>query len=314
MSQRSWFIGVLGSVQLILLVSVGGQSAIAATESGEVGWTDTGAKPIAYVRDPQSGEFVPAPPGHVSEDPNQYKADLQCQVDDNSLAKKCLPGQMQCPPREAGEKAGTPVIWKVAPRSVSNPVWTDWSASGNGPSCLYDQKPEDILPRIAARIESDFRNLPIKPAGLTAQPSPHTLKGAETNIFADALEQQFDVTLLGQQVHIVATPVEYTYAYGDGNSLGPTPSAGGPLREEEWGQKTRTSHVYQQTGDFQISVTTTFRGTYSVNGGPNLPIPGTGQFASPPQTVSVWRSITRNYADNCIVNPQGEGCPGVPAK
>ena len=61
-------------------------------------------------------------------------------------------------------------------------------------------------------------------------------------------------------------------------------------------------------------VTTTFRGTYSVNGGPNIPIPGTGQFASPSQKVSVWRSITRNYADNCIVNPRGEGCPGAPSK
>ncbi|WP_284751474.1 hypothetical protein [Arthrobacter sp. efr-133-R2A-120] len=190
-----------------------------------------------WIRDPQSGEFVPAPPNFVSDDPNQYKADLQCQVDQDSLAKKCLPGQLQCPPREAGGKPGTAVIWKVAPKSVSNPVWTDWTPNGSGPSCLYDEKPEDLLPKIAARIESDFRNLPIKPAELRAQPSPHTLKGAETNIFADAVEQQFDVTILGQRVHIVATPVEYTYAYGDGNSLGPTPFAGGPIPEEQWAKR-----------------------------------------------------------------------------
>ncbi|MEV8149800.1 hypothetical protein AB0O52_16860 [Arthrobacter sp. NPDC080073] len=265
-----------------------------------------------WIRDPQTGEFSPAPLNFVSDDPNQYKAELQCQVDDNALDKKCLPGQVQCPPREPGGKSGTPVIWKVAPKAVSNPTWIDWKSGNNGPSCLYDQKPEDVLPKIAARVESDFRNLPIKPANLTAQPSPHTLKGAETNIFADAVEQQFDVTLLGQRVHIVATPVEYIYSYGDGSTLGPTPFAGGPLPEAEWGQKTRTSHVFQQTGDFQLSVTTTFRGTYSVNGGPNMQIPGTGQVASPSQKVSVWRSITRNYADNCIVNPRGEGCPGVP--
>ncbi|GAA4044468.1 hypothetical protein GCM10023063_33950 [Arthrobacter methylotrophus] len=265
-----------------------------------------------WIRDLQSGEIVPAPPNHVVDDPNQYKADLQCQVDDDALDKKCLPGQVQCPPRESGGSSGTPVIWKVAPKSISNPTWTDWKSGNNGPSCLYEQKPEDLLPRIAARITNDFRALPIKPADLTAQPSPHTLLGAETNIYADAIEQQFAVTILGQQVHIEATPVEYTYTYGDGKSLGPTPVAGGPLSQEEWGQKTRTSYVYQQTGDFPLSVTTTFRGTYSVNGGPNLPIPGTGQFASPSQKVSVWRSITRNYADNCIVNPRGEGCPGGP--
>lgn len=267
-----------------------------------------------WILDPETGEVVPAPPGLVSEDPNQYRADPQCQVDDHSLAIKCLPGQMECPPREPGGRPGIPVIWKVAPKSIPNPAWTDWSPNGNGPSCLYDQKPEDLLPRIAARILTDFRNLPIRPAGVTVQPSPHTLRGAGTNIFADAAEQQFDVTILGQQVHIVATPVEYTYNYGDGSSLGPTPFAGGPLPEAEWGQQTRTSYVYLQTGDFQISVTTTFRGTYSVNNGPDLPIPGTGQFASPPQAISVWRSITRNYADNCVVNPQGQGCPGVPSK
>lgn len=176
---------------------------------------------------------------------------------------------------------------------------------------MYSEKPADVLEKIAAQIQSKFEQLPIKPAVSGIQPFPHTLRGAETNIFADAVEQQFDVTILGQRVHIVATPVEYTYAYGDGTSLGPTPFAGGPLPEAEWGQKTRTSHVYQQTGDFQVSVTTTFSGTYSVNGGPNMPIPGTGHFASPSQKVSVWRSITRNYADNCIVNPRGEGCPGA---
>jgi hypothetical protein len=312
MKQRIRHRSILGSVFFLLFVSAGGQEAAAATESGEIGWTDTGTKPIVYVRDPESGDLVPSPPNFVSDDPNQYKADLQCQVGDNALDKKCLPGQVQCPPREPGEKPGTPVIWKVAPKAVSSPTWTDWKSGNNGPSCLYDPKPEDVLPRIAARIESDFRNLPIRPANLTVQPSPHTLRGAETNIFADAVEQQFDVTILGQRVHIVATPVEYTYTYGDGNSFGPTPFAGGPLPEAEWGQRTRTSYAYLQTGDFQVSVTTAFRGTYSVNGGPNMPIPGTGQFASPPQKVSVWRSITRNYADNCIVNPRGQGCPGVP--
>jgi len=312
MSNRRWPRNLSQVVALLVSAGFYGQLEAAATEDGEARWTETGVKPIVYVRDPQSGEFMLAPPNFVSDDPNQYKAELQCQVDENALDKKCLPGQVQCPPREPGGKSGTPVIWKVTPKALSNPTWVDWKSGNNGPSCLYDEKPEDVLQRIAARIESDFRNLPIKPASLTAQPSPHTLKGAETNIFADAVEQQFDVTILGQRVRIVATPVEYTYAYGDGSSLGPTPFAGGPLPESEWGQKTRTSHVYQQTGDFQISLTTTFRGPYSLNGGPDMPIPGTGQFASPSQKVSVWRSITRNYADNCIVNPRGEGCPGVP--
>ncbi|MET3920080.1 hypothetical protein [Arthrobacter sp. UYEF20] len=159
-------------------------------------------------------------------------------------------------------------------------------------------------------IQTEFQRLPIAAGTVTAQPSPHTLRGAETNFFGDAAEQQFDVTILAQQVHVVAQPVEYTWTYGDGGALGPQAAAGGPLPQERWGEKTLTSHAYTQTGDFSVVLTTHFRGTYSVNGGPPLPIPGQGSFSSPPQLVSVWRSITKNYADDCLRNPQGQGCPG----
>ncbi|MFC8411469.1 hypothetical protein [Arthrobacter sp. NPDC057259] len=155
--------------------------------------------------------------------------------------------------------------------------------------------------------------MPINPGQATAQPSPHTLRGAETNFFAQSAAQQFDITILNQAVHVTATPVQYIWTYGDGTSLGPTPAAGGPLPQERWGEKTSTSHAYAETGDFGVVLTTHFQGTYSVNGGPPLPIPGQGQFSGPSQTVSVWRSITRNFADDCLRNPQGQGCPaGTP--
>ncbi|HKU28968.1 MAG TPA: hypothetical protein VJQ60_00645 [Arthrobacter sp.] len=313
MSKERWLSRFSRVGVIFLLTSLCGPPALAATENGEARWSNTGVKPLVYIRDGESGGLVRSGPGVVSDDPNQYKPVLQCQVGEN-FDKKCLPGQLQCPAREPGGKPGTAVIWKVAPRALENPTWSDWKSPSDGPSCLYDQKPEDLLARIAGRIVSDFRTLPITPAVLGIQPSPHTLKGAETNVFADAAEQRFDVVILGQKVRVVATPAEYTYRYGDGSGLGPTIFAGGPLPEERWGEQTRTSHVYKQTGDFQVSVSTTFRGTYSVNGGPDLPIPGTGEFASPAQTVSVWRSVTRNYADNCLQNPQGEGCPDVPSK
>ncbi|SDL76457.1 hypothetical protein SAMN04487916_11425 [Arthrobacter sp. ov407] len=168
-----------------------------------------------------------------------------------------------------------------------------------------------MLPRIAAMIQREFQRLPISAGTSSAQPSPNTLRGAETNFYASAADQQFDITILAQAVHVIAKPVEYTWSYGDGTSLGPQTAAGGPLPQDRWGEKTLTSHVYAQTGDFPVVLTTHFQGTYSVNGGPPLPIPGQGSFRSPPQTVSVWRSITRNYADTCLQNPQGQGCPGV---
>ncbi|HBH57314.1 MAG TPA: hypothetical protein DDY41_03970 [Arthrobacter bacterium] len=36
-----------------------------------------------WIRDEESGTLVPAPPGHVSEDPNQYKYEILCKDDVN---------------------------------------------------------------------------------------------------------------------------------------------------------------------------------------------------------------------------------------
>ncbi|WP_364403654.1 PKD domain-containing protein [Pseudarthrobacter sp. LMD1-1-1.1] len=256
--------------------------------------------------DPERKEFVPARPDLASEDPNEYKYELQCHLGGGDFDTPCLARQLDCKDREDGAK-GIPVMWLSRPRGVPGAVW----AHHSGPTCLYDPKPEDLLPRIAADIQRQFQNLPVSAGAVVAQPSPNTLRGAETNFYAEAAEQQFDITMFGQKVHVVATPVQYTWNYGDGTVFGPQPSMGGPLPQDRWGEKTRTSHAYASTGDFQVVLTTSFQGTYSVNAGPPLPIPGQGQFNAPPQTISVWRSLTRNYADDCNANPQGQGCPGV---
>jgi hypothetical protein len=257
--------------------------------------------------DAGSGQFVWAEPGLPVRDPYQYKYELQCHLGSGDFDTDCLAVLVDCKNGPDG-KEGIPVLWLKAPAGVPNPVWTYHS----GPTCLFDPRPEDLLPRIAAMIQTEFQRLPVSAGTVTAQPSPHTLRGAETNFFGNAAEQQFDITILAQRVHVVAKPVEYTWNYGDGAALGPQTAAGGPLPQERWGEKTLTSHVYTQTGDFAVVLTTHFRGTYSVNGGPPLPIPGQGSFTSPPQPVSVWRSITRNYADDCLQNPQGQGCPAAP--
>lgn len=275
-----------------------------------IGYEDKGLAVGAdnWVVDRTTGEIRPGHAGQAPSDPNNYKYELQCHLGGGDFDSVCLRAQIECPDRADGE-VGIPVIWYSMPRGVPGAVW----AIHSGPTCLYDAQPEDLLPRIAAAIQRQFESLPINAGTVVAQPSPHTLRGAETNFYANAAEQQFDVTMFGQKVHVVATPVQYTWNYGDGTVFGPQPSMGGPLPQERWGEKTRTSHAYAQTGDFQVVLTTSFQGTYAVNDGPPLPIPGQGQFSAPPQTISVWRSITRNYADDCNVNPQGQGCPGVPS-
>jgi hypothetical protein len=260
-----------------------------------------------HIWDAEQNKFIRSDPNVAPTDPNDYKYELQCHLGGGDFDTRCLAGQVECKNGPEGKEEGIPVTWLSKPRGVPNAVWSFHS----GPTCLYDAKPEDLLPRIAAEIQKQFQSLPINAGTVVAQPSPHTLRGAETNFYADATEQQFDVTMFGQKVHVVATPAQYTWNYGDGTVFGPQPSMGGPLPQDRWGEKTRTSHAYAATGDFQVVLTTSFQGTYSVNSGPPLPIPGQGQFSAPPQTISVWRSITRNYADDCNQNPHGQGCPGV---
>lgn len=290
---------------------VGVDASIAAdNENGdpEFGgqWNPDSLQFSGWIWDSGLKDFIRAEPGVVSSDPFQYKYELQCHLGAGDFDTPCLARQIDCTNGPDGID-GIPVTWLKAPVGIANPVWSYYS----GPTCLYDARPEDVLLRIAADIQQQFENLPVNAGTVVAQPSPHTLRGAETNFYAETTEQVFDVEMFGQQVHVVATPVQYTWNYGDGTVFGPQPSMGGPLPQARWGEQTRTSHAYLVTGDFQVVLTTTFRGTYSVNAGPALPIPGEGSFGAPPQTVSVWRSLTRNYADDCITNPQGEGCPGV---
>ncbi|WP_077490381.1 PKD domain-containing protein [Sinomonas mesophila] len=142
---------------------------------------------------------------------------------------------------------------------------------------------------------------------LGSQPGRHTLKGAETNIYAEPADQSFTIDILGRRVDVRVKPSEYRWDYGDGTSL-ITAAPGGPIPESRWGEKTVTSHVYRQTGDFAVNLTTVFTGEFSVDGGPYQPIVGNAPIPSAPRTLSVWRSEVKLYADDCNVNPQGGSC------
>ncbi|BCW60619.1 hypothetical protein StoSoilB20_39660 [Arthrobacter sp. StoSoilB20] len=268
-----------------------------------------------FIIDPVTGipSTVLGTDAAAAEDPSQYMADTHCRADGPDTKD---PGcdALECPATEANTEAGTPVIWKEAPKAITNPGWTDWIPV-TGPTCLYDPQPENVLANIAARILNDFQQLPINPGTLQAQPFPHTLKGAPTNFYTTASEQDFNVSILGQAVHLTATPANYTYAFGDGTTLGPTPAAGYSIPETEWlNTQTRTSHSYTETGNYQATLTTSFTGTYSVNNGPPLPINGTLNLTTPAENIQVWKTERALVADTCQENPNSWGCPGADPK
>lgn len=274
----------------------------------------TGAAELSdnFRLDPVTGSLSPIVVGgsnaSAAADPNQYMADTHCRADGpDTVDPGCL--ALSCPAKTLGGEEGTPVIWKQAPRSITNPGWTNWIPI-SGPTCLYDAQPENVLANIAARILNDFRQLPVNPGTLEAQPFPHTLKGGPTNFYTTATEQAFNVTILGQAVHLTATPASFTYNFGDTTSLGPTPAAGYAIPEADWLlNKTRTSHIYTETGNYPATITTSFTGTYSVNNGPPLPINGTLDLTTPPKTIQVWKTERALVADTCQENPKSWGCP-----
>lgn len=293
---------VLAVLAVTLLAVVGPTSESFATENENPvhDWTDDGVLSQDWYQDPSSGFWTTVPVSNP-DSPYRYSYTLLCVDGNGTIDLECQSIVLtKC---QAGEN-GRLVQWLESLKILDPPVYENVGQ----PTCIYDTKPRDVLAEIAATIQHEFEQSPVSPARVTSQPGPNTLRGANTNFYAQVAEQAFDITLLGQKVHIAATPVEYTWNYGDGASVGPVPYPGAPLPEDRWGEATQTSHNYTQTGDYSATVTTHFRGTYSVNGSPPLPIPGQGNFTSAGLPVSVWRSTTRNYADNCLQNPNGQGC------
>jgi hypothetical protein len=160
---------------------------------------------------------------------------------------------------------------------------------------------------VVSVTQRQLRELPIAPAGLGVQPGRDTLKGAETNVYAEPAGQSFRVTVLGRGVEVRVRPVGHRFDYGDAAALD-SAAPGGPLPQERWGEKTVTSHVYKATGDYLVGLVSVFAGEFSVEGGPWQPIAGTAEVPTPPRPVSVWRSEVRLYAEDCNANPEGEGC------
>lgn len=224
-------------------------------------------------------------------------------------------GQLDCFAMEAARctEPGSQLLINVRPDSstefgtarygepycsaASNPVAPETDAPAEG-------EPEP--PPMPVVTLADFQRLNIAASKIEADSGGFGLRNAHTNFYATSEPQTLNVEMLGQQVSIQAVPVQWTWNYGDGTRAVSLSHPGGPQRE--FNQELPTTHVYKDTGKFPVNLTTAYRGQYSVNGGPYLPIPGTAQVPSTPTTADIWRSKTRNVADDCKENPNGWAC------
>lgn len=184
----SWrIIGLLGALAVLVLTSVA-----ASANDSDVSWTKSGLGVWRF--DTGAGVWVDAP-GEVAKDPNIYKFEYLC-LDEakNDFDIACLAGAVRC---DQGED-GRPVRWFSSLRVFSPPLWSRIAPD----RCVYSEQPDDVLGKIAAQIQTKFQQLPVRAGNPVMQPSPHTLRGAETNFYVEASEQAFTVDMLGQSVSI----------------------------------------------------------------------------------------------------------------
>lgn len=154
----------------------------------------------------------------------------------------------------------------------------DWTSTGQVVCRGANQPPDEIEPVVTA---ADFRRLPLPAAGLRVEPpSRQTLVNIPTNLFAASRTAILPTRILGLPVRVRATPLRFRWTYGDGGTLS-TANAGGPYPQLD------TAHTYRRPGRRTVQLSTTYRGEYSVTGGPWLPIDGVATVTSPSTTVTV---------------------------
>lgn len=134
------------------------------------------------------------------------------------------------------------------------------------------------------------------------------VRNAETNFYADAQTRHLVTTLNGVEVELRATPVSYHWDYGDGTPARITTVAG--HAQPEFNAPTPTSHVYEDTGRYEVTLTTVYIGEYREAGGDWVLIPGTITLGATPVTADIWKTVTRNVADDCGADPSAWGCTG----
>lgn len=229
--------------------------------------------------------------------PYVYKFYPACSGNDPNapLDDNCRFAQLACPPGEY-------LFFQYRAPAANGVPTGDYTQVGR--QCIGSAEPIDptdpaavaaAQPVIPGMTEEDFQSLPL-PAGVSnVQPAGgDVLVTVPTNVYAHAEPVTLDTQLLGFPVQVRATPVSYSWDFGDGTVVGPTDDPGAPY------PALRNSHAYATAGHYGITLTTHYRGEYSVAGGPFLPVPGEAEIASP--TVAVTAHTGRN---ELVADPVG---------
>jgi hypothetical protein len=174
-------------------------------------------------------------------------------------------------------------------------------------SCFEaDQPGEPGIPTITIRDIATF--IPT-PGRQQMEPDGWAVAGLDTNFYAITGQHVVNGTLLGRPADVRFTPVSYRWAYGDGTSATRSTPGGtwAALGIAEF-EPTPTSHVYEQVGDYTITLSIVFAAEYRFNGGSWRPVIGTLTLPANDLYIRVGTAKTVLVEDDCLANPSGPGC------
>src|SRR5699024_1521280 len=162
----------------------------------------------------------------------------------------------------------------LGPQVVSLPSCEDLASAEEPESDESDEEESAEAPEpvIITVTRSDFAELPLEGPGVHLQPDREWfLVNMDTFVYTDGAPQVLETTVLDVPVAVRATPVEYSWDFGDGTEPLVTTEPGAPWPAED------IAHVYtSEATDVVATLTTTWSGEFQVAGqGPWIPIAGT---------------------------------------
>lgn len=186
----------------------------------------------------------------------EYAYYTLCNVNSDHLE----PGIDGCPPPngtvsvpDCGDDVAIEPLWRRT-RVAVDEDWGPWDME-IGWAC-----PDDLLPPFTER---DFRQFTIEPPEAHRQPATgDVLVNKALIVYTEDVERTFRTDLFGFGIDVVATPLEYTWDFGDGGAL-TTTSPGAPYPSFE------LTHDYAEAMTATVTLTTTWEGRYRVDEDPD---------------------------------------------
>ncbi len=150
--------------------------------------------------------------------------------------------------------------------------------------CLGADTPLPIpaIARVAGLVRREFKADAVIRTSASYQPRDGGVVNLETIFYASTPRTitLSPLRILGLDVAITATATNYHWQWGDGESLD-TASPGAPYPDQD------VTHVYRRPGSYQVQVTVTYTGTYTIDGGASQPIVGTVTVPGPTAGITV---------------------------